>query len=90
MNRNLPKRTSFNFRIERHRHDENKPYSIQFRVGGNGKRFSRGVGLASDVMPVLRSMRREQLESGTTKPLMSRAMADVERICREDGIAGAE
>lgn len=81
MNQNLPKKKSFDFRIEFHRHNTNEPFSVQFRVGGSGKRFSRLIGLADQVMPVLRSLWLEQRKSGATLPLTPRAMSDVERIC---------
>lgn len=85
MHKNLPKKKGFDFRIECYRHGEMDDYKVLFRVGGSGKRYSAKVGTADDVMPVLRAMRLEQLESGETEPLTSRALLDVERICRTYG-----
>lgn len=86
MNKYLPNPKPFNFRIELHRHNVDEQRTVRFRVGGSGKRYGLGVGLENDVMPVLRSMWQEQIHSGETTPLTSRAMEDVARICRDIGL----
>ena len=88
MNKDLPRlkkkhnERKFDFRIERHRHNENENFSIVFKVGDSGKRDSQRVGYVAEVLPVLRKMFLEQERNGATIPLTPRAMADVERLCQ--------
>jgi hypothetical protein len=86
MNKYLPNPKPFNFRIELHRHNPSERFTVRFRVGGSGKRYSLGIGFADEVMPVLISMWHEQMVSGATTPLTSRALDDVERIAQDMGL----
>jgi hypothetical protein len=76
----------FDFRIERHRHKEDEQYSLVFRVGGSGDRFSKRVGFVSDILPELQLIMKEQYASMEKFPLTPRAIADVERLLSFYGI----